>query len=130
MPPTTLKILRELKGYKQEQIAEVLATTQNTYSRIERDPKRITAEQIDKLTKFYGVSVENLLSETPPVITFCPNPHKVNNDSSHAGVPPEIQCLREEVAYLRKQNLELIRALGSEWNRKKSPRNNPSYFLP
>lgn len=71
MPTSTLKILREVNDYTQDFIAEdVLGISQATYARIEQDPSRISAEQAQKLSDLYKVSIGNLLSEAPPVITF------------------------------------------------------------
>ncbi len=121
MATTTLKILREVKGYKQEEIAEVLGISQNTYSRLERNPQSLTAEQAQKLSEFYDVSIENLLSEVLPVITFHESKfensnngylNQVENDYRVEGAQSEIKSLKEEIEYLRKQNSELIKALG------------------
>lgn len=121
MAASTLKILREVKGFKQDQIAEVLGISQNTYSRLERNPKSLTIEQAQKLADVYEVNIEHLLSEATPVITF-PEPglEHLNNDylsqvenKNNQEEISEIKSLREEVEYLRKQNFELIKALGS-----------------
>ncbi|MFT3949156.1 MAG: helix-turn-helix transcriptional regulator [Agriterribacter sp.] len=122
MATTTLKILREVKGYTQEQIADVLGISQNTYSRLERNPKSLTAQQAQKLADVYKVNIEDLLSEATPVLTFpqLSAEHSNNSYSNHAGSRnrqeeniSDIKSLKEEVEYLRKQNFELIRALGS-----------------
>ncbi|HRP56844.1 helix-turn-helix transcriptional regulator [Agriterribacter sp.] len=123
MATTTLKILREVKGYKQEEIAEMLGISQNTYSRLERNPHSLTAEQVQKLSEFYDVSIENLLSEAPPVITFHESRfensnngyfNQVENDYRVEGAQSEIKSLKEEIEYLRRQNSELIKALGNK----------------
>lgn len=44
MATTALKIVREVKNYTQEQIADVLGISQNKYSRLERQPKNLTTE--------------------------------------------------------------------------------------
>ncbi|HTN08708.1 helix-turn-helix transcriptional regulator [Agriterribacter sp.] len=121
MATTTLKILREVKGYKQEEIADVLGISQNTYSRLERDPKSLTAEQAQKLAEFYNVGIGDLLSEAIPVITFHQPKfdnsniaylNQVENDYRQPGNMSEINSLKEEIEYLRQQNKELIKALG------------------
>lgn len=114
---TTLKILREIKGYTQEQIADILGISQNTYSRLERNPKSLIAEQAQKLADVYKVNIEHLLSETTPVIIFpgskfehsnngCLN--QVENKSNLEENISEIKSLREEIEYLRKQNFDSI----------------------
>ena len=71
MATSTLKILREINDYTQEFVAEdVLSISQTTYARLEQNPSKITAEQAQKLSDLYRVSIANLLSEATPVITF------------------------------------------------------------
>jgi transcriptional regulator with XRE-family HTH domain len=117
MATSTLKILREVNDYTQEFVAEdILGIAQNTYSRIEQDPSRITAEQAQKLSELYKVSIANLLSEATPVITFKENDFNdggngfIQNQTNHRN-ENEVKALKEEIEYLRQQNLELISAL-------------------
>lgn len=121
MPTTTLKILREIKDYKQEEIANVLGISQNTYSRLERNPKNLTSEQAQKLAEFYNVNIADLLTESTPTITFSDNKIEtgnngyvgnVENDNRHSANISEIASLKEEISYLRKQNEDLIKLLG------------------
>lgn len=118
MATSALKIYRQVNGYEQKEIADVLGISPNTYSRLERNPENITGEQIKKLAEFYNVDIKNLLSEATPVITFqgnaiTQNTHAtgfVQHNENHNN-ENEVKVLREEIEYLRKQNAELIKAL-------------------
>ncbi len=121
MATSTLKILREVNDYTQDFIAEdILGISQNTYSRLEQNPSKITAEQAQKLSDLYKVSIANLLSEATPVITFKENAITNNSNSANGynqsttiqSNENEVKTLREEIEYLRKQNSELIKVLG------------------
>ncbi|WP_290796226.1 helix-turn-helix domain-containing protein [Flavihumibacter sp. UBA7668] len=121
MSTTTLKILRDLHGYKQEELAEVLNISQNSYSRLERSPKSLTAEQAQKLAEFYNVGISDILSETMPVLIFKDNKIEnsnngyvghVENDNRSTANDAIVNALKSELDFLRKQNLELIKALG------------------
>ena len=120
MATSTLKILREVNDYTQEYIAEdILGISQNTYSRLEQNPSKITAEQAQKLSDLYKVSIANLLSESTPVITFKDNNFKdgSNGYTQHQNYhrdDNEVSALKEQIEYLRKQNSELIKALGEK----------------
>lgn len=121
MPTSTIKILRDINNKSKQEIAEdVLGIPQNTYSRIEKDPKKLTAEQAKKLADFYNVSVTDLLSEAAPIITFKDTKiengsngyvHHTQNDNRKSASLSEINSLKEEIAYLRQQNSGLIKAL-------------------
>jgi transcriptional regulator with XRE-family HTH domain len=113
MATSTLKILREVNDYTQEFIAEdILGISQNTYSRLEQNPSKITAEQAQKLSELYKVSIANLLSEATPVLTFrentistSANGYIQNNTIQNDG---EMKVLKEQNTFLIKQNLELV----------------------
>jgi len=118
MATSTLKILREINDYDQQAIADVLGISQNTYSRLERDSKKLTSEQAKKLSEFYNVSIAEILSEVAPTISFSNNKIdnsnngyiQVDKDQRQSSVT-EIVSLKEEIAYLRNQNSDLIKAL-------------------
>lgn len=121
MATTTLKIFREVNDYTQEAIANVLGISQNTYSRLERNPKNLTSEQAQKLAEFYNVSIADLLTETTPTITFADNKiannayvGNIENDNHQSSSASEISSLKEEIIYLRRQNEELIKALAAK----------------
>lgn len=70
-PNSKLKIFRELNNYTQKYIAEeVLGISQNTYSRLEQNPKKITKEQAEKLSDIYNITIEQLLSNDTPIVSF------------------------------------------------------------
>ncbi|HVY75921.1 MAG TPA: helix-turn-helix transcriptional regulator [Puia sp.] len=86
MATTTLKILREVNDYTQEFVAEeILGISQTTYARLEQHPAKITAEQAQKLSDLYKVSIANLLSEATPVITFKQVTNTGNTNSANGG---------------------------------------------
>jgi transcriptional regulator with XRE-family HTH domain len=131
MATSTLKILREVNDYTQEYIAEeILGISQNTYSRLEQSPDKITAQQAQKLSDLYKVSIANLLSEATPIITFQSKSISENNENngstfgysngstntnhSHDG---EVKALKAQNELLIKQNaelMELVKALGGK----------------
>jgi len=103
---STLKLLREVNNYTQAFVAEtILGMSQNTYSRLEASPGKLTAEQAQKLCEFYKVSMSDLLSEVQPVISF-KDPHKESCKEE------ELHFLKGELEYFKRQNLELLRLLG------------------
>lgn len=59
-----IKSLREDNDITQAEIAKILKTTQQHYSKIERGYAEIGAEKLILLSKFYNVSVDYLLGLT------------------------------------------------------------------
>jgi transcriptional regulator with XRE-family HTH domain len=123
MANSTLKILREINNYTQEFIAgDILGISQNTYSRLEANPQKLTAEQAQKLSKFYKVAVADLVSDTMPMLFFkdaMKNNSGENEEAqtSHQHLSEkEFLFLKEELDYFKKQNMELLRLLGERMN--------------
>ena len=59
-----LKEIREDRDYKQSDIANVLGTTQQQYSKYELGIQLISVERLVKLAKFYNTSVDYLIGLT------------------------------------------------------------------
>ena len=59
-----LKEIREDRDYKQSDIAKVLGTTQQQYSKYELGIPLISVERLVKLSKFYNTSVDYLIGLT------------------------------------------------------------------
>ena len=56
-----LRTIRVQKGYNQMDIAEVLGTTQQQYSKYENGQNEIPVRHVITLCKFYGISADWLL---------------------------------------------------------------------
>jgi transcriptional regulator with XRE-family HTH domain len=74
-----IKKLRELKGLKQEYMADKLKMSQPAYSRLEKDEVKIDIETLDKIAEVFEMRVEDLL-RFDEKISYYVN----NNDNSHA----------------------------------------------
>lgn len=59
-----LKEIREDRDYKQSDIAKILGTTQQQYSKYELGIQLISVERLVKLAKFYNTSVDYLIGLT------------------------------------------------------------------
>ncbi|MCI8803712.1 MAG: helix-turn-helix transcriptional regulator [Oscillibacter sp.] len=60
-----LRELREDHDYSQQQIAEVLNTTQQVYSRYERGINELPVRHLKALCRFYHVSADYVLGLPP-----------------------------------------------------------------
>lgn len=61
-----LREIRTSKGYSQAEIAEVLETTQQQYSKYEIGSQELPARHIVTLCKFYKVSADTILGLNEP----------------------------------------------------------------
>ena len=62
-----IKELREDRNFTQADIAKVLQTTQQQYSKIETGRSDISGEKLKLLAEFYNVSVDYILGLTNEV---------------------------------------------------------------
>jgi len=66
-----VKEYREQSGMNQQKLSEILGVARPTISQIENGERKISADELIKLSKIFGVSIETLLNiEKPPKITF------------------------------------------------------------
>ena len=63
-----IKELRIEKDFSQEQIAKVIGVSRPTYTAIEAGKQELSADEIQKLAKFYSISIDELLSGVTPNI--------------------------------------------------------------
>lgn len=119
-----LKVLREVNNYTQEFVAETLGVDQSTYSKIERNPKNLKAEQAEKLAKLYDVDVSDIIS-SDVTISFSHNTidkgyihnhfdHKDMFEQIVSAKDEEVKILMEQVEHLKKQNDQLLKMLGQK----------------
>lgn len=59
----TIRLIRESKGYSQEFVAIRLNLTQQSYSRLEKNPENMTLSRLRDLAKILDVSLLTLLGE-------------------------------------------------------------------
>ncbi len=59
-----LRELREDRDYSQKEIAEILGTTQQVYSRYEKGINELPIRHLTELCKFYKVSADYVLGLT------------------------------------------------------------------
>lgn len=64
MKISRLKEIREDKDYNQSEIAKILKTSQQQYSKYEIGIRAIPIEKLDKLANFYNTSVDYLIGRT------------------------------------------------------------------
>lgn len=71
-----LVLLRNMKGLSQEQIAEVIGISRQSYSKWELGDTYPDIDKCDKIAKFYGITVDSLIHQEEKVgnIKIAPAP--------------------------------------------------------
>lgn len=68
-----IKMIRELRGFSQEYMAGKLGIAQNTYSKIETNQSKLSAEMLENVAKELGVTPVDILSHEPTIVNFASN---------------------------------------------------------
>jgi transcriptional regulator with XRE-family HTH domain len=65
-----IRIIREVRGFSQEYMADKLGIKQNTFSKIELNQQKLTANLLQKIADELGVSPVDILSNQPTIVNF------------------------------------------------------------
>jgi len=68
-----IKLIREMRGFSQENVAAKLGIAQTAYSRIETNQTRLDSTMLVKLADVLGVSPMDILSNQPAIINLQSN---------------------------------------------------------
>jgi len=68
-----IKMIRELRNFSQEYVADKLRIKQNSYSKIENNQTKLTAEMLQKTASLFGVSPMDIINQQPAIVNMQPN---------------------------------------------------------
>lgn len=68
-----LRMIRELRNFSQEYVADKLGIKQNSYSKIENNQTKLTAEMLQKIAALFGVSPMDIINQQPAIVNMQPN---------------------------------------------------------
>ncbi len=68
-----IRMIRELRNLSQETMADSLGIKQNSYSKIETNQTKLTAEMLQKIATVLQVSPLDIMNQQPAIINLQPN---------------------------------------------------------
>jgi transcriptional regulator with XRE-family HTH domain len=68
-----IRLIREMRGFSQENVAAKLGIAQNAYSRIETNQTKLESSLLVKIAEVLEVSPMDILSTQPAIINFSSN---------------------------------------------------------
>jgi transcriptional regulator with XRE-family HTH domain len=123
-----IRKVRELKGYKQEYVAEKVGLSVTAYGNIERNDSSLTFERLEQIAEVLEVTIQDILNIPEHL-----NIHSVNNahqvgfnhhttindnrvctEGEAAAYKQSITNLEKEIEYLREQNSKLLNLVGKK----------------
>lgn len=121
-----IRKVRELKGYKQEYVAEKVGLSVTAYGNIERNDSSLTYDRLEQIANALEVAVQDILNIPEQLsIHTITNAHQVGfshtyNDN-RTGTEAELEVfkqtiahLEKEIEYLRQQNTQLMELLSKK----------------
>jgi len=103
-----IKKIREIKGFKQDYMADNLEITQQSYSNIESNKIDVSFSKIEQIAKLFGMRLEDLLTFDERVVfnlnaqhTSASNTGDIHNNN----FPQELKQLYEEQIQLLKEKI-------------------------
>ena len=105
-----LKLLRNLKGYTQEEVAKKLNISRRAYTSIENDATKIDYSRLEEIAKLYNISLKDItdLNENQ-VFTNCFNNNNLGFFSANTVTtthPTEVNTLLEQMEKVLKLMIE------------------------
>jgi transcriptional regulator with XRE-family HTH domain len=99
-----IRILREEKGFSQENLASALDITQSNYARLEKDDNRISVPRLIIIANTLETSVAELVGEKANNVVNQNNNHEAVTylQSTFQSDKEHIQTLKDEIEYLKK----------------------------
>lgn len=68
-----IRMIREIRNYSQEHMADRLGIKQNSYSKIENNQTKLTTEMLQKIADALGVSPMDIMNQQPAIINLQSN---------------------------------------------------------
>lgn len=117
----SIRILRNLRGYKQSFMAVKLGITQQAYSHLENSERNISAETMKQICKILDASEDFILQFNPRLLMDLVNQKHIDigntenllrdnskvTDENPGVIKADIEELREDIFELYQQNQEL-----------------------
>jgi transcriptional regulator with XRE-family HTH domain len=99
-----IRLLREEKGFSQENMANALDITQSNYGRLEKDDNRISVPRLIIIAKTIETTVTELVGEKADNVVNQNNNHEAVTylQSTFQSDKEHIQTLKDEIEYLKK----------------------------
>ena len=106
-----IRMLRDMKGYSQEDMAREMNITASAYSKLERDETDIKLNQLVQIAKILGVDAQTILNFDEKQIFNFHNSHQntVGNREAHVYHNDKlIEVLQTQLAHSQSENTRLI----------------------
>jgi transcriptional regulator with XRE-family HTH domain len=111
-----IKKIREYRNFTQQHMADSLEISQNAYSKIESETTKLTTNRLEQIAKILDVPVETIINDEHQIFNLNNNHVEkfyIENltEQKTELLERTIEILKEQLDFLKNQNLELIKLL-------------------
>jgi transcriptional regulator with XRE-family HTH domain len=111
-----IKKIREYRNFTQQYMADNLEISQNAYSKIENETTKMTTNRLEQIAKILDVPFETIINDEHQIFNLSNNhvdKFYIENLTEQRTELLErtIDILKEQLDFLKNQNLELIKLL-------------------
>jgi transcriptional regulator with XRE-family HTH domain len=106
-----IKMIRELKGYSQDYMANMLNITQNTFSKIERGESNLSLDKAIEICNVLEIDINTLLNfDEKQVFNHCSQSGNFgNNNTFNLNSIEKIQDLYERIIKAKDEEIDFLR---------------------
>lgn len=118
-----IRKVRELKGYKQEYVADKVGLSVTAYGNIERNDSSLTFERLEEIANALEVTVQDILNIPEQFnVQSIANSHvgfncydnRTVKDNELNGYKQALENAQKEIEYLREQNQQLLKIVANK----------------
>lgn len=108
-----IKLMREMKNWTQEDVAEKLSMSTTGYAKIERGQTNISVEKLKQIAQIFNVNVAQLLDDNEPFI-FCSIGDNHSNYNNYFGMNEKLVAKNEKLVLELQLKDELLKQKDAE----------------
>lgn len=103
----TVKVMREMNQFTQEEMAEKLGMSVNGYSKLERGISKISLEKLEQIANIFNINVSDLYSATEKGF-FCLFSENSQNNSTYYANTDAVTVENEKLKLVIEHQKELL----------------------
>lgn len=108
-----IKLMREMKNWTQEDVAEKLSMSTTGYAKIERGQTNISVDKLKQIAQIFNVNVAQLLDDNEPFI-FCSIGDNHSNYNNYFGMNEKLVAKNEKLVLELQLKDELLKQKDAE----------------
>ncbi len=96
-----IRLMREMNDWTQEEMAERMAMSLNSYSKLERGESKLYLDKLEKVAEVFGIEVTELLSLNKQGLVYLVNKEISGDNSGYINYYGSLESINFEIEKLR-----------------------------